>query len=440
MSKFILSLMETESKVDLREFEGSYLELFLLSAIVFVLFVVIVVWQTVNDFSYWYNENYVKPLFLMLIMITHGWLLLNALGCAYNLLPIIHQTQFFRQRDLRIQIWFCLAGQVLITSALFQSEITFLENVGLLGLILNAVGLSWLAIPSLRVSKNRLNSMDQLGKVAYSLGIIMPVFGCLPVVFWLVLDTKSEFQFASYVIATLVIGLINLTFLISHFERRLGWKLIPEQNKIKVFGLYLLFTIFASGYLFVELYLGVFPEFFSKVVMSIPFFWMFYSLNPKKVLANLKSKYPCSYPLVIGYLMILFNAIAFLIPQQNSSEYSVNIQPFTFLLSSALLINIGYGSYMNDDHLYISVQSRKKHYFLVFNVVLSSILMFYLLFVHDFSNPLNLFLTIIWLMVQAFIIYSVNNIIYSNLGIGTTGSKWSSTPMFYNRYQISHEE
>ena len=266
MSKLILPSMETDSKVDLREFEGSYLELFLLSAIVFVLFVIIVLWQTVNDFAYWYNEDYVKPLFLMLIMVTHGWLLLNALGCAYNLLPIIHQTQFFRQKDLRIQIWFCLAGQVLITSALFQSEITFLENVGLLGLILNAVGLSWLAIPSLRVSKNRLNSMDQLGKVAYSLGIIMPVFGCLPVFFWLFLDTKSVFQFAGYVIATLVIGLINLTFLISHFERRLGWELIPEQDKIKVFGLYLLFTLLASGYLFLEFYLDILPEFFSKAL------------------------------------------------------------------------------------------------------------------------------------------------------------------------------
>ena len=42
MSKLILLSMETDSKVDLREFKGPYLELFLLSAIVFVLFVIIV--------------------------------------------------------------------------------------------------------------------------------------------------------------------------------------------------------------------------------------------------------------------------------------------------------------------------------------------------------------------------------------------------------------
>lgn len=432
--------MESDSLVDLREFEGSYLELFLASGIVFLLFVFAVLWQATNYFSYWETNDYVQPLFLFFIMATYGWLLLNALGCAYTLLPIIHQTQFFRTKDLRIQMSFCMAGHVFITFALLQKNIDYVTLAGFIGLLLNAIGLSSLSIPAVRVSRRKLNNFDELGKVAYSLGIIMPIFGILPIVCWVFVHNKESLEIAMYIISTFMIGLVNLTFLVSHFERRLGWDLIKSGGTIKVFKIYLLFTIVGiSSTIFSTFHSGI-PNILLGLIQALPFLWMFYAFNPSKVWSNMKKKYPVSKPILAGYFMLLFNGVVFLIPQQNATNFSITFQPWIFLISSALLINIGYASYMNDDHLHLSLQSRSNHRSLIYSVIASKTLLFYLLLTYNFENPTNFFLTIIWIFSLVIVIIITSQMLYRNLGIGAKGRKWSSTPMFYTKYQIKREE
>ena len=432
--------MENDSKVDLREFEGSYLELFLASGIVFLLFVFAVLWQATNYFEYWETNDFAKPLFLFFVMSTYGWLLLNALGCAYTLLPIIHQTQFFRKKDLRVQMSFCMAGHVFITFALLQRNIDYVTVAGLIGLILNAIGLSSLSIPTFRVSRRKLSNFDQLGKVAYSLGIIMPIFGIIPIICWILVYEKTSLEVAMYIISTFMIGLVNLTFLVSHFERRLGWDLIKDGNTIRVFKIYLLFTIIGiTGTIFSTFFEAI-PEYLVRLSQALPFFWMFYAFNPSKVLSNIRKKYPVSKPILVGYFILFFNGLVFLIPQQNVTDFSITFQPWIFLISSALLINIGYGSYMNDDHLHLSLQSRSNHRLFIYSVVASKTLLFYLLFTYNFETPINFFLTIIWVISLVIVIFVTSQMLYKNLGVGSEGRKWSSTPMFYTKYQIKREE
>ena len=432
--------MENASKVDLREFEGSYLELFIASGIVFLLFVFAVLWQATNYFEYWETNDYAKPLFLFFVMSTYGWLLLNALGCAYTLLPIIHQTQFFRKKDLRVQMSFCMAGHVFITFALLQRNIDYVTVAGLIGLILNAIGLSSLSIPTFRVSRRKLKNFDQLGKVAYSLGIIMPIFGIIPIICWILVYDKTSLEAAMYIISTFMVGLVNLTFLVSHFERRLGWDLIKDGNTIRVFKIYLLFTIIGiTGTIFSTFFEAI-PEYLVRLSQALPFFWMFYAFNPSKVLSNIRKKYPVSKPILVGYFILFFNGLVFLIPQQNVTDFSITFQPWIFLISSALLINIGYGSYMNDDHLHLSLQSRSNHRLFIYSVVASKTLLFYLLFTYNFETPINFFLTIIWIISLVIVIFVTSQMLYKNLGVGSEGRKWSSTPMFYTKYQIKREE
>ena len=432
--------MENDSKVDLREFEGSYLELFLASGIVFLLFVFAVLWQATNYFDYWETSDFAQPLFLFFVMATYGWLLLNALGCAYTLLPIIHQTQFFRKKDLRIQMSFCMAGHVFITFALLQRNIDYVSIAGFIGLLLNAIGLSSLSIPSLRVSRRKLKDFDQLGRVAYTLGIIMPIFGIIPIVSGIFVHDKASLELSMYIISTFMIGLVNLTFLVSHFERRLGWNLIKDGNTIRVFKLYFLYTIIGiAGTILSTLSVAV-PDYLVGLSQALPFFWMFYAFNPSKVWSNMKKKYPVSKPILAGYFMLLSNGVIFLIPQQNATNFSITFQPWIFLISSALLINIGYASYMNDDHLHISIQSRSNHRLFLYSVVASKILLFYLLFTYNFENPINFFLTIVWIISLVIVIFVTSQMLYKNLGVGSKGRKWSSTPMFYTKYQIKREE
>ena len=432
--------MENDSKVDLREFEGSYLELFLASGIVFLLFVFAVLWQATNYFEYWETNDFAKPLFLFFVMSTYGWLLLNALGCAYTLLPIIHQTQFFRKKDLRVQMSFCMAGHVFITFALLQRNIDYVTVAGLIGLILNAIGLASLSIPTFRVSRRKLKNFDQLGKVAYSLGIIMPIFGIIPIICWILVYGKTSLEVSMYIISTFMIGLVNLTFLVSHFERRLGWDLIRDGNTIRVFKIYLLFTIIGiTGTIFSTFFEAI-PEYLVRLSQALPFFWMFYAFNPSKVLSNIRKKYPVSKPILVGYLILFFNGLVFLIPQQNVTDFSITFQPWIFLISSALLINIGYGSYMNDDHLHLSLQSRSNHRLFIYSVVASKTLLFYLLFTYNFETSINFFLTIIWIISLVIVIFVTSQMLYKNLGVGSEGRKWSSTPMFYTKYQIKREE
>lgn len=432
--------MENDSKVDLREFEGSYLELFLASGIVFLLFVFAVLWQATNYFEYWETNDFAKPLFLFFVMSTYGWLLLNALGCAYTLLPIIHQTQFFRKKDLRVQMSFCMAGHVFITFALLQRNIDYVTVAGLIGLILNAIGLSSLSIPTFRVSRRKLKNFDQLGKVAYSLGIIMPIFGIIPIICWILVYDKTSLEVAMYIISTFMIGLVNLTFLVSHFERRLGWDLIKDGNTIRVFKIYLLFTIIGIAGTISSTFFEAIPEYLVRLSQALPFFWIFYAFNPSKVLSNIRKKYPVSKPILVGYFILFFNGLVFLIPQQNVTDFSITFQPWIFLISSALLINIGYGSYMNDDHLHLSLQSRSNHRLFIYSVVASKTLLFYLLFTYNFETPINFFLTIIWIISLVIVIFVTSQMLYKNLGVGSEGRKWSSTPMFYTKYQIKREE
>ena len=432
--------MENDSKVDLREFEGSYLELFLASGIVFLLFVFAVLWQATNYFEYWETNDFAKPLFLFFVMSTYGWLLLNALGCAYTLLPIIHQTQFFRKKDLRIQMSFCMAGHVFITFALLQRNIDYLSIAGFIGLLLNAIGLSSLSIPTFRVSRRKLKNFDQLGRVAYTLGIIMPIFGILPIVCWIFVHEKTSLELAMYIISTFMIGLVNLTFLVSHFERRLGWDLIKDGNTIRVFKIYFLLTLIGILGTSLSLVYDIFPHYLLGFSQALPFFWMFYAFNPSKVLSNIRKKYPVSKPILVGYFILFFNGLVFLIPQQNVTDFSITFQPWIFLISSALLINIGYGSYMNDDHLHLSLQSRSNHRLFIYSVVASKTLLFYLLFTYNFETPINFFLTIIWIISLVIVIFVTSQMLYKNLGVGSEGRKWSSTPMFYTKYQIKREE
>ena len=303
--------MENDLKVDLREFEGSYLELFLASGIVFLLFVFAVLWQVTNYFEYWENHNFAQPLFLLFVMATYGWLLLNALGCAYTLLPIIHQTQFFRKKDLRIQMSFCMAGHVFIAFALLQRNIHYVAIAGFIGLLLNAIGLSSLSIPTLRVSRRKLRNFDQLGKVAYTLGIIMPIFGIIPMISWIFLHNKTSLELAMYIISTFMIGLVNLTFLVSHFERRLGWDLIKDGNTIRVFKIYFLLTLIGILGTSLSLVYDIFPHYLLGFSQALPFFWMFYALNPSKVWSNVRKKYPVSKPILAGYFILLFNGFVF---------------------------------------------------------------------------------------------------------------------------------
>ena len=97
---------------------------------------------------------------------------------------------------------FCMAGHVFITFALLQRNIDYLSIAGFIGLLLNAIGLSSLSIPSLRVSRRKLKHFDQLGRVAYTLGIIMPIFGILPIVCWIFVHEKTSLELAMYIIST----------------------------------------------------------------------------------------------------------------------------------------------------------------------------------------------------------------------------------------------
>ena len=127
--------------------------------------------------------------------------------------------------------------------SLYCKEISIILVAGFIGLILNAIGLSSLSIPTFRVSRRKLKNFDQLGRVAYTLGIIMPIFGIIPIVCWIFVHEKTSLELGMYIISTFMIGLVNLTFLVSHFERRLGWDLIKDGNTIRVFKIYFLLTI-----------------------------------------------------------------------------------------------------------------------------------------------------------------------------------------------------
>ena len=164
---------------------------------------------------------------------------------------------------------------------------------------------------------------------------------------------------------------------------------------------------------------------------------MFYAFNPSKVLSNIRKKYPVSKPILVGYFILFFNGLVFLIPQQNVTDFSITFQPWIFLISSALLINIGYGSYMNDDHLHLSLQSRSNHRLFIYSVVASKTLLFYLLFTYNFETPINFFLTIIWVISLVIVIFVTSQMLYKNLGVGSEGRKWSSTPMFYKNIKLS---
>ena len=151
------------------------------------------------------------------------------------------------------------------------------------------------------------------------------------------------------------------TYLLSRFNRRLGWGVTkPESLQLK----FALFFVIALAHIVISTLRGrdLVGENFVDISLTALFLIMFFIVDPKRILqlsfGSLAK--PHSRMVLGGYLLLPVLAVISIGPIWTGHGGIASIQPAHWLLlaSSGFLIVWGFALFLHEDHLHISLANR----------------------------------------------------------------------------------
>jgi hypothetical protein len=421
---------------------GSYVDLFIISAVTQVLFVIGLYWTFMGDTS-WSNEfpphsapistNLKIPILALGTLPILGWLMALALGIGFDRYPLDYKTAPFDPSLISTIAALNIAGQVLIIAGILTSHIEALKNLSqmgaaLLGMQLILVGpLVW-KLTKARPEKNKVG-MWSVGSL-----LSLPIIGVITILTWSLVDHNLFYVLFWTVLLDGFWLMLTFALILSHFQDRLGWELIDSKFSNQAFAVFVILII--THIMLQILYqTEVITDNLVKASISAPILWVFFVSRPDRIWKNVLSGKKCSAQILSAHTWLLVTAAMGIYEALYIQEMLSGGMFYTrFMLLFGIVVQAvwGFSVYLHDDHKYIDIEDRKNRFVSVIMMMLLMACIIYLALntgghIDLFNSKTVTLIAVIALFIASFefLLWLVRDAIFNH-------NEWHRIPMHYS--------
>ena len=423
---------------------GSYIELLFAAVVMQILFFITAMWSGSSNYEF-YSDNQEHIRFAMRLQLGLGWMMCIIAGLGFSILPLIYDLHSFGKSVMRTYVGLNISGQFAImigvVSGILMDDLLIFETLATIGITLLCASLVTLGPSAIAIFKIRTPKENKTGPFTYSVGALMPFLGAITLACW-VLREKVEriLNLSESIIFDFFIVLTVVALIISHFNRRLDWNIIKQENLGKVFGIFsvmLLLSVVAEPLFYRdEISIRVFA-----VLVSAPFLFISLMINPKRILKGVINKKPFNKMLlaavfwlpVIG-LTSFAETMGYVGVNEGTLPYSRLILIFGVVFQSLW----GFAEYLHDDHKKLSIHRRKTKWSVLISVNLGLLIVLQT-FVLNWVNG-GVIDSFPRLAILCFAISFVVMLFHWIKDIFFSLEDWHKTPMFYDQYLAHPDE
>ena len=413
---------------------GSYIHLMLASVVMQFLFMLTAIWVGTNGEDF-YESNLDDIRLALRMQLAMGWMMCLISGLGFSLLPIIYDVKGFDKSVMRIYIGMNVSGQIAIILAILSGKEEIFNSLATVGITLLCGSLMILRNPAMTIIKNKKSEDKKLGPFSYSIGALMPIIGLIILGCWVLRNEISGLgDFAEDLVFEFFIPLTIGTVIISHFNRRLDWEIIPPNNIGKVFAIYALLLLLA---LFSEPLVerDDISNRLSAILQFIPYMFFFIMLNPKKIISQIIEEMPHSKMVMAGVLwmpVIGFAGYMEAMSYVQTTDAMMSYQRWILIFGVAFQVLWGFAIYLHEDHKKVSIHVRKSKILILLSINIAVLITAYSMFTSwQNSKPIEQYpkigIAMFTLSYLLILIYWLKETFFSL-------DNWYKTPMFYDKY------
>lgn len=419
------------------KFAGSYLELFVASAAMFLLFAIMITWLIFKSpYGLFDDDERLNTInFILIVHFSLGPMIAVLAGIAFDTFPLVYNIPSFERTTMRHFLQLNILGQLFILIGVFSTNWDLLIELCGIGIILLSLSLLSLASPAIEVFRTK-NEVDEVGVFSYTPGILLVICGLVVIISWFLRGISGMIELGVAFTVALFSCMQIATCLLSHFNRRLGWEVTkPKSLQFK----FALFFVIALAHIVISTLRGrgLVSEDIVDISLTALFILMFFIVDPKRILQLSFGPLakPHSRMVLGGYLLLPVLAITSIGPILTGHDGQASIQPAHWLLlaSSGFLIVWGFALFLHEDHLHISLANRSTPWITFLSLMIGAVLICWSLYDRNVLTTGKNYVPFIgWAVAQIVGILSLTYLLARHIFF--PNENWHRIPMFYNRF------
>jgi hypothetical protein len=353
---------------------GSYVDLFIVSAVSQVFFAVALYWTFISETS-WVNQ---APVFhsntIILALGTLpllGWVMALAMGIGFDRFPLDYKTAPFDPSLISTVAVLNILGQLLILIGILTSNIETLESLAKMGATLLGAQLILMGPMGWKFSKARSIKRNwQVGWWAKGTLLSLPIIGVVTILTW----TLVSHDWLYILFWTIVLDgfwlMVTFAFILGHFQDRLGWELMDSKVVSQAFAVFAILVILHISLQFLY-QSGAITDNIVKASISAPILWIFFVSRPDRIWKNVLSGKKCSAQILSAHSWLLATAVMG-VYEAIYIEEKIGMFYTRFMLIFGIVVQVAWGSsvYLHEDHNHIEIERRKTRWVSVIMILI----------------------------------------------------------------------
>tara|TARA_B100000700_G_scaffold331658_1_gene466650 strand:- start:990 stop:2312 length:1323 start_codon:yes stop_codon:yes gene_type:complete len=419
---------------------GSYIDLILAAVCMQIVFLITTIWIGTKGANF-YNDNLSEIGYALRMQLGLGWMMCIIAGIGFSVLPLIYDVQGFEKTLMRIYVGLNISGQMAIMAGIMSGDLSIFHSLSTIGITLLCASLVCLWSPAMTIFKNKSSSDNSVGPFSYTLGALLPFLGIITLCCWVLRNNFSGILVLSEnLIYEFLIPLVITTVIISHFNRRLNWRIIEAKNTGKIFAIFSLLLVFS----FISEPLqerGDVSLRITAVLQFLPYLFIFVMLNPKRIVTQIRKQKPCNIMVLTSVFWLPLVGIAAYMETMGYLETSntmVSYKRWILIFGVAFQALWGFVAYLHDDHKKLSMHQRKTHWFAFTSINLGTIITIYAM-ISSWANDLSI-KTYTRLAVAVYALSYIFILIHWIKETFFSLDNWHKIPMFYDQYLTNPEQ
>ncbi len=422
---------------------GSYVDLFIISAVTQVFFVIGLYWTFMGDSS-WVDETPLMHSNIQILAIGTlpllGWVMALGLGIGFDRFPLDYKSAPFDPSLISTIAALNIGGQILIITGIITSNHESLENLSQMGATLLGAQCILIGPLAWRLSKARSPEKNVTVGI-WSVGsmLALPVIGIVTILTFIFLDSSWFYALFWAVVLDGFWLMVTFALILSHFQDRLGWKLMSPKGISRAFTVFVVLVIIHILLSF--MYQNeVITDDYVKASISAPILWVFFVSRPDRIWKNVFSGKRCNAQILSAHSWLLATS-AIGIYEAIYIEEPMGMFYTRFMLIFGVVVQAVWGPslYLHEDHKHIEVKERKTRWV---SVTMMSILMAGIIYlalnagghISIFNAKIVATIAIVSLSIAAFdfFIWLVKDAIFKH-------DNWHRIPMYYSNMEDDYE-
>ena len=436
--------MKSTSKDSYNWAAGSYIDLFIVSAVTQIFFAIGLYWTFASDTT-WVNEAPVLQSNILILAIgtlpVLGWVMALIIGIGFDRFPLDYKSAPFDPSLISTIATLNIGGQILIMVGILTSQIESLESLAqmgatLLGMQVILLGpIAWSLYKARSTEDNRKVGMWAIGSM-----LALPVVGVITILSWILVYNDWFYILFWTVILDGFWLMVTFALILAHFQDRLGWELMDSKVSGRAFTVFVFLVIIHIILEFLH-QSGDISNSYVKASISAPILWVFFVSRPDRIWKHVLSGRQCSAQILSAHSWLLATA-AIGIYEAIYIEEAIGMFYTRFMLIFGIVVQAVWGSsvYLHEDHKYIEIEDRKNRWVSVIMMFILMVGIIYLALnagghISIFNPEIVATIAVVSLFVAAsdFFIWLVRDAIFNH-------DNWHRIPMYYTNMESGDEQ